>query len=111
GGVVHLGEGGDHGFFVLRFGDEAQQNFGDDAESPFGADEKVFERIAGDIFHAFVSEPHDVALGKDDFHSHHVIAGDAVFETAQAAGVFGNVSADGGNAHRPRIGRIKEPGS
>src|SRR5436853_1042572 len=77
GGVVHLREGRDHGFFGGGFGNEAQENFGDDAEGAFGADEEVAQRIAGDVFDAFVAGPEDFAVGEDDFEARDVLGGDA----------------------------------
>src|SRR6185436_16209459 len=104
GGAIHLGEGGNHGFLRLGFGNEAKEHFGDDAEGAFGADEQVLEGIAGDVFHAFVAEPHDFALGQDNFHAHDIIAGDAVFESAEAAGIFGDIAANGGDFHGAGVG-------
>ena len=95
-------------FFAAGLGISLQQHFGDDAERAFGADENIFERITGDIFHALVAGPHHFAVGQNDFQAHDVIARDAVFQSAQAAGIFRDIAADGGNFHRARIGRIKQ---
>ena len=107
-GLVHLGEGGDHGLLGGGLGDELQQDLGDDAERAFRADEQVAQRIAGDVLHALVAGPEHLAVGQHDFQAHDVIAGDAVFEAAQAAGVLGHVAADGGDLHRAGVGRIEQ---
>ena len=101
-------ETGDHRFLRLRFRNQSQQNLGDDAQRSFRADEQIFERIAGDVLHAFVPGPEDFAVRQHHLHSHDVVAGNAVFEAAQPTGIFGDVSADGGNFHRTGVGRIKQ---
>ena len=69
---------------------------------PSDADEQILHRIAGDVLHAFVAEPHDLAVGEHDLEAHHVVAGDAVLQAAQAAGVLRDVAADGADLHRAR---------
>ena len=107
GRLVHLRRTSRPCFLGGGFWDQPQQNFGDHAERSFGADENIFERIARDIFDAFVAGPQDFAVGQDDFQAHDVIAGYAVFQSAQTAGIFRDVAADGGNFHRAGIGRIE----
>ena len=105
---VHLREGGDHGFLRGGLRDEPQQHLRDDAERAFRADEQIAQRIAGHVLHALVAGPADFAVGQDDFEAHDVIARDAVFQAAQAAGILRHVAADGGDLHRAGIGRIKQ---
>ena len=67
------------------------------------------KRVAGHVLHALVAGPEHLAVGQHDLQAHDVIARDAVFEPAQAAGVLGHVAADGGDLHRAGIGRIEQP--
>lgn len=110
GGVVHLREGRNHRFLGGGFRNEPQEDFGDDAECAFGADEEIAQGITSHVFDAFVAGPKDFAVGQDHFQAHDVIACDAVFQTAQAAGIFGDVAADGGDFHGAGIGRIEKSG-
>jgi hypothetical protein len=86
-----------------------EQHLGDDAERALAADEEVAEVVAGDVLHALGAEPADGAVGEDDLEAHDVVAGDAVFQAAQTAGVLGDVAADGADLHRAGIGRIEQP--
>ena len=52
----------------------------------------------------FAADANDFAIGKDEFESGDVIGGDAVGEGVRAAGVFGDVSADGAGFPTGRIG-------
>ena len=107
-GVLHAVVARQHRATGGRAGDDLEQDFGDDAEGAFGADEEVLHRIPRDVLHAGVAEVGDTSVGQHDFESHDVIAGDAVFEAAEAAGVFGDVAADGADLHRTWVGRIEE---
>ena len=107
-GLVHLREGGHHGALGRRLGDQLEQNLGDHAQRAFRADEQVLERIAGDVLDALVAGPEHFAVRQHHLQAHDVVAGDAVFEAAQAAGVFRHVAADGGDLHRARVGRIEQ---
>ena len=107
-GLVHLREGGDQGLLGGGLGDELQQDLGDDAQRAFRADEQVAQRVAGHVLHALVAGPEHFAVGQHDLQAHDVVARDAVFEPAQAAGVLGDVAADGGDLHRAGVGRIEQ---
>ena len=49
---------------------------------------------AGFVFVRAAAEPDDGAVGEHDFEAEHVVAGDAVFQAARAAGVGDDVAAD-----------------
>ena len=72
-----------------------QRRLGDDAEQAFGADEEPVQIKTGFVFVRAAAEPDDVAVGEHDFEAENELAGDAVFQTARAAGVGGDVAADG----------------
>ena len=58
----------------------------------------LIERIAAQVRHARHRQHHA--------HAEHVVDGEAVLEAVRAAGVFGDVAADGADALRGRVGRI-----
>ena len=96
-------------FRACGCGTQLQQHAGDDAERPLAADEQVAQVVPRHVLHALVAEPHDLAAGEHRLQAQHVVAGHAVLQPAQAAGVLGDVAADGRNLPRPRIGRIEQP--
>ena len=95
GGLVHLRERGDHGLFRRRLRNEPEQDLGDHAQRSFRADEQILKRVSGDVLDALVAGPQQFTGRQHDLHSHDVVAGDAVFQPAQTARVFGDVAADG----------------
>ncbi len=72
-----------------------QRRLGDDAQQPFRADEQPVQLEAGLVLVRAPAQPQHGAVGQHDFQAEHVIAGDAVFEAARAAGVGDDVAADG----------------
>ena len=107
-GVFHPVVARQHGPPRGGAGEKFQEDLGDDAQRAFRADEEVLHRVAGDVLDAGVAEAGDEAVGQHDFEPHHVVAGHAVFQPAQAAGVLGDVAADRADAHRAGIGRIEQ---
>ena len=85
-----------------------QCGFGDHAEQAFGTDKQAVEIEAGLVLVRAAAEADDGAVGEDDFEAEHVIAGDAVFEAARAAGVGGDVAADEIVRAAGGVGRIKQ---
>ena len=85
-----------------------QRRLGDDAEQAFRADEQPVQIEAGLVFVRAAAESDDRAVGQHDFQAEDVIAGDAVFEAARAAGVGGDVAADEIVRAAGGVGRIKQ---
>ena len=77
--------------------------------SPSEPTNKPVEVEAGLVLVGASAQADDVAAGQDDFQTEDKIAGDAVFEAARAAGVGGDVAADGAIGAAGGIGRIVEP--
>ena len=63
---------------------------------------------AGFIFMCASAEPDDGTVGEHDFEAEDVIAGDAIFEAARAAGIGGDVAADEIIRAAGGVRRIKE---
>ena len=97
-------------FFAAGFGISFSNTLVMTPSVPSEPMNKSLQRIARHVLHAFVAGPQNFAIRQHDFEAHDVIARDAVFQAAQAAGIFRHVAADGGNFHRAGIGRIKQPG-
>lgn len=90
----------------LGVGDEAEGDFGDDAEHAFAADEETGEVEALAVFVAAAAGSDDGAVWEDDFEAEDVVAGDPVFEAARAAGVGGDIAAEGAFAEAGWVRRV-----
>ena len=107
---VHGIERGHQGLLGSRRRNEPQEHPCDHAQGSLAADEQVLQGIPGDVFHALVACENDFSVGQHDFQAHDVVAGDAVFEPAQASGILSHIAADGADLHRARIGRVEQAG-
>ena len=87
---------------------QPQRGLGDDAERALRADEEALEVVAGDVLDRGAAEAHGAAVGEDGLEAEDVVAGDAVLHAAQAAGVGGQVAADGADLERRRVRRVPE---
>ena len=108
GSLLHVVEHGHHGLGGLRRGHEFEDGAADHAEGAFGTHEQAAEVVAGRALDGAGAAFHQLAGVVIEFEAHDVIFGDAVFQAAQAAGVFRNVAADGGDGLRTRIRGIEE---
>lgn len=106
GGFCEGAEGGTDDRAGLGVGDEAEGDFGDDAEHAFAADEEPGEVEALAVFVAAAAGVDDGAVGEDDFEAKDVVAGDPVLEAAWAAGVGGDIAAEGAFAETGRVGGV-----
>ena len=88
--------------------EQAHGDLGDDAELAFGADDQSEEIVAGRI-EARAADIDDLAVHQHDAHAEHVIGGDAVFQAMRAAGIGGDIAADGAGDLARRIGRVEKP--
>ncbi len=105
-------EGGEERLHALRTAHDAEHGFGGDAECALAADEDTHQVIAGRVGHAMRgAEPDELAGGKDDLATEDVRGGEAVLEAVCAAGVFGEVAADGADDLRGGVGRVEEAGA
>ena len=109
GGILQAGKLDQGGAGELRLGDQAQQGFGDHAQRPFRAGEQGLQVVADHILDDFAAGVQDAPIGQDDGQTQHVVAGHAVFQAARAAGVAGDVPADGRMADAGWVGRVEQP--
>ena len=89
-------------------GNSLQHRGGDDAERAFGADEDVAQVVAGVVLLQLRQQVHDAAVGQHHLEPEHQIARDAVGDRAGAAGIGGEIAADGAAAFRAERQR-KQP--
>ena len=108
-GVVHGFEYGEERFDGFGLAREFDGNFGDESESAFGADEEAGEIVGAGVA-LLAADADDFAAGEDEFQRGDVVGGDAIGERVRAAGVFSDVSADGGRFLTGGIGREVEAG-
>ena len=108
-GLAHIGKEREQRDHLRGFGKEPHRDLAEDGEGAFTAGEQRGDVIPGDPFdgalaHACLRAPHHGGLEPQD-----IVAGHAVFESARAARVFGDVAAYRAHFQRIGIGRVKEP--
>ena len=86
---------------------DAHEGLGDDAELPLRAADQAEEIEARGIERG-AADVDDFALEGDEPHPQQMVAGDAVFEAMRAAGIVGDIAAEGAGELRGRVGRIEE---
>jgi hypothetical protein len=110
GGVVYRFEYGEQRFDRFGFASQLDGDFGDESERAFGADEEAGEVVGAGVA-LLAADAYDFSAGgEDEFESGDVIGGDAIGECVRAAGVFGDVAADGGGFLAGGIGCEVEAG-
>ncbi len=108
GGILQGWEFDQCGADKTRFGDQTQQGFGDDAQRAFRAGKERLQIIADHILDALVAGVQDAPIRQDDSQAEHVVAGHAVFQAARAAGIGGDIPADGRLLDAGRVGRVEQ---
>ncbi len=116
-GADHLGdavagllagrEAGEQGANRLRAAQDPHRDFGDDAEQSFGARQHAKHVVTAGV-QMLAAEPQDLALDGHQFDAQHVIGGQPVFQAVHAAGILGDVAADGAGDLARRIGGVVE---
>jgi hypothetical protein len=96
-GHDHLGLG--------RLRHQLDRDFGDDAQHAFRADEHG-QQVQARRIERLAAQFDDVALDGADAHAQHVVHRQAVFEAVHAAGILGDVAADGAGDLGGRVGRV-----
>ena len=84
---------------------QAHHGARDDAERALAADEELEQRQPGDVLDARAAERDQGAVGEHHVEAEDVVGGHAVLHAAQAAGVGGDVAADGADLVRT-TGRV-----
>jgi hypothetical protein len=94
---------------VGRQRDQFENDFGKYPQGALGPHHQSGEVIPGGAFDGAGPRFDQVALHVEKAHAHHVVAGHAVFQPTQPAGIFSHVAADGGDRLAAGIGRIEKP--
>ena len=87
--------------------DEAHRDLGDDAELALRADDQRQEIVTGRI-EARSADIDDLAVHQHHADAEHIIGGDAVFQAMGAAGIGGDIAADGAGDLARRVRRVEE---
>ena len=103
GGVVDRLEDAEQRAIRLRVARDAHPHFGDDAERPFAADDDAGQVVAGIVL-GRAAGVDDAAVGQHQLDAEDVVDRDAVLERVRAAGVGGDVAADGAGPLARRVG-------
>ena len=93
---------------------QPQHRRGDDAERAFGADEQILQVVAGIVLLQLVEIVQHAAVGQHHFEAERMRARDAMRERRGAAGIGGEIAADGAGAFArqtvaDRAGRLAPP--
>ena len=100
-------EDGQHRLDGLRLLEDAHDDLGGDAEGALGADEEADQVVALRVAR-LAAEPHDLAVGQHHLEAEHVVGRHAVLQRVRAAGVVGDVAADGAGLLARGVGRVVE---
>ena len=106
-GAADVVEGGHDHLRRLGLGHQLDGHLGHHGEQALGADHQRQQVVARRIERC-AAELDDVAVHGDAAHAQHVVHRQAVLEAMHAAGVLGDVAADGAGDLRTRIGRVVE---
>jgi len=94
GGVVDGIEDREERFDGFGLAGELHGDFGDERQRAFRTDQDAGQVVARSVTLG-AADPHNFAVGKDQFERGDVIGGDAIGERVGTTGVFGDVAADG----------------
>ena len=103
GGIVESFKNGEKSFYSFGKARKFNGDLGDKRESAFGADKKSHEIVSGGIERG-TADANEFARGENGFERQGVIGGDPVGERVRAAGIFGNVAANGASFLAGRVG-------
>lgn len=108
GGFLHVVEDSHQRLGGPGRGHQLQDGLGNNAQRALGLDHHARQIIAGDALHGARAGFDYLAGGVEKLHAHDIVLGHAVFEPAQAPGVFRDIAADGGYGLGAGIRRIKK---
>ncbi len=95
-----VGEADEGGRARARPREQLQRRSGDDPERALGADEQVLEVVAGVVLAQLGEEIGDAPVGEHDLDAERQVARVAIGDDRDAAGVGGEIAADGGGSFR-----------
>ena len=99
---------GEHGVKTFGARQQLQRDLQRDAEQALVAGEQPAP-VRPDVFAARAAPLDHFARGEHGLDAEHVVGGHAVFQAMRAAGVEGDVAADGADRLAGRIGRVVQP--
>ena len=96
-----------HGAHGFRAAQNSNRHLANDPQESLGAGQQPQHIVATGI-QMLTAESHDLALDGHQFDAQHIISGQTVFQAMNAAGILGDIAADGAGDLARRIGRIVE---
>ncbi len=108
GRALHIGENGHTGAGSLGRRHQLEHGLRNDPQGALGLDHQPGQIVARDALDRTRTGLDQRPRGIKKFHAHKIVFGHAIFEPAQAAGVFRNIAADGGHRLRAGVRRIKQ---
>ena len=107
-GLFERAIAGEDGVEALGPGQQLQGDLQRDAEETFVAIEQAAP-VRADVLAARAAPFDDLAGAEHGLDAEHVVGGHAVFQAVGAAGVEGDVAADGADQRAGRVGRVMQP--
>ena len=104
---AHIGKRGLDDLRDLRLGQKFQYDFGDGGKHAFAAD-KQRQQIQARRVIRFAAQFDDAAVHQYGADFQHIVGGQAVFQTVQAAGVLRDVAAYGAGKLAGRVGGVEK---
>src|SRR5215203_2688632 len=93
-GILEASKQGSH---RLRDAAQPERDPGGDTQRPLRADERAEQVVAGSIWRPSATDVRHRAVRQHDLRAHNVVRCKAVLQAVDAAGVLGQVAADGGD--------------
>jgi len=104
-GLLNVVEGREHDLRALGVRQELDGDLDNDAEHAFGTGHQR-EQIVARRVERLAAERNDLAVRGQDLEADDVVDRETVFQAVHAAGVLGDVAADGAGDLRRRVGRV-----
>src|SRR5215210_1388914 len=96
-GTLGILEASKQGSHRLRDAAQPERDPGGDTQRPLRADERAEQVVAGSIWRPSATDVRHRAVRQHDLRAHNVVRCKAVLQAVDAAGVLGQVAADGGD--------------
>ena len=93
----------------LGNGNHLEGGFHDQSQGSFGTAHKLFQLVAGGVHPGVGPQVDQGAVGQDNLHAQHRVAGSAVLDGPEPACIGANLTADGGDTARGGSRRPEEP--
>ncbi len=107
-GFRNVVERGEYALRALGLGQQLDRDFGDHGEQSFGAGDERQQIVARRV-EAVAADFEQFAFDGERAQLQDVVHGESVLEAVHAAGILGDVAADGARDLARRVGRVVKP--